>query len=300
VAREHDLLDQAATSYFILSDREFRWDRYREALAYLEEALAVSRKLGSRPSELADLAEMTYALFMLGRWDEALGLIEEPTEEQTQSGGVLISLLTSFVEIHLARGRLDEARRIFSLFSHLDGSADMQDRAGYLGARASLRRAEGQLEEALVDGEAAIEAGKTLGYGQQSAKQGALAALEAAIALGDAAKTRELIASLEDASPGLQSPYLTAQAQRFRGRLDGDEAELEAASRIFRELELPFWLAVTLLEQGETLISAGQVDQAAPHLEEAREIFDRLEARPWLERAGQATAGAEAEPVGGR
>ena len=95
VALEHDLLDQAATTYFILSDREFRWDRYREALAYLEEALKVSRKVGSRPSELADLAEMTYPLYMLGRWDEALGLFDELTEEQTQSGGVLLSLLIS-------------------------------------------------------------------------------------------------------------------------------------------------------------------------------------------------------------
>ncbi len=300
VALEHDLLDQAATTYFILSDREFRWDRYREALAYLEEALKVSRKVGSRPSELADLAEMTYPLYMLGRWDEALGLFDELTEEQTQSGGVLLSLLISLLEIHLARGRFDEAQRIFSLFSHLEGSNDMQDRSSYLAAQASLSWAEGKLDEALAHYEPTIEAGRTLGHGQQSVKQAAVVALEAAIALGDSAKARELIDSLEDASPSLQSPYLTAQAHRFRGRLDEDEAELEAASRIFRELELPFWLAVTLLEQSETLAAAGRVDEAAPYLEEAREIFGRLEATPWLERAERATAGAEPEPVGGR
>ena len=291
VALEHDLLDQAATTYFILSDREFRWDRYREALAYLEEALKVSRKVGSRPSELADLAEMTYPLYMLGRWDEALGLFDELTEEQTQSGGVLLSLLISLLEIHLARGRFDEAQRIFSLFSHLEGSNDMQDRSSYLAAQASLSWAEGKLDEALAHYEPTIEAGRTLGHGQQSVKQAAVVALEAAIALGDSAKARELIDSLEDASPSLQSPYLTAQAHRFRGRLDEDEAELEAASRIFRELELPFWLAVTLLEQSETLAAAGRVDDAAPYLEEAREIFGRLEATPWLERAERATAG---------
>ena len=36
---------------------------------------------------------------------------------------------------------------------------------------------------------------------------------------------------------------------------------------------MPFWVAVTLLEQGE-----------AGGLAEAREIFERLEAAPWLER----------------
>ena len=233
VALEHDLLDQAATTYFVLSDREFRWDRYREALAYLEEALAISRKVGSRPSELADLAETTYPLYMLGRWDEALGLLDELTEQQTQSGGVLLSLLTSLVEIHLARGQLDEAQKIFSLFSHLDGSTDMQDRSSYLGARASLSRVEGQLDEVLADYEATIEAGRTLGHGQQSVKQAAVAALEAALALGDSAKARELIDSLEDASPGLQSPYLTRSgsplpwtAGRRRGRARGGLADL--------------------------------------------------------------------------
>ena len=48
----------------------------------------------------------------------------------------------------------------------------------------------------------------------------------------------------------------------------------DAAVQRFRELGMPFWVAVTLLEQGE-----------AAGLDEAREIFERLEATPWLERA---------------
>jgi hypothetical protein len=41
---------------------------------------------------------------------------------------------------------------------------------------------------------------------------------------------------------------------------------------------------VTLLEQGERLAADGRGDEAEPLLAEAREIFERLEARPWLER----------------
>jgi class 3 adenylate cyclase/tetratricopeptide (TPR) repeat protein len=300
VALEHDLAGDAGTCYFILSDGEFRRDRYREALGYLEECLALARKQGHRPHEWGTLAEMTYPLFMLGRWDESLAMIEEPTEEQTRSGGVVLSLLTGVVEVHLHRGAAEEARKVFSLFSHLEASTDLQDRASYLAARASLELVEGRFEEALRDGEAAIEAARTLGFGAQAAKQAVVAALEAAIALGDSAKARELVESLQDAPPGRRSPYLEAQAHRFRARLEGGEDGYVSAERIFRERELPFWLAVTRLEHGERLVEQGRADEAVPLFEQARETFAQLEARPWLERVAQALlAGAEPEPVAG-
>jgi hypothetical protein len=47
---------------------------------------------------------------------------------------------------------------------------------------------------------------------------------------------------------------------------------------------VPFWMAVTLLEYAEWLTGQGRADDATSSLTEAREIFERLEARPWLER----------------
>ena len=46
---------------------------------------------------------------------------------------------------------------------------------------------------------------------------------------------------------------------------------------------MPFWLAVTQLEHAELL---GGGEDAGRLLAEARETFERLEAVPWLERAG--------------
>ncbi|MGB2875887.1 MAG: adenylate/guanylate cyclase domain-containing protein [Gaiellaceae bacterium] len=300
LALTHDLARHASTSYFILSDRAFRSDQYNDALGYLGDSLALARKLGDRPYEWAALAEMTYPLYMLGRWDEALSMLEEPTEEQTRSGGVLLSLLTSVLEIHLERGRLDQARQIFSLFAHLEDSIDVQDRSCYLGARASLNRAEGRFQEALADADGAIEAASTLGYAQQAVKQASVAALEVALALGDAEKAHELLSFLEDAPPGRRAPFLEGQAHRFRARLEGDDAEYRVAEGLFRQFELPFWLAATLLERGEALLENGLSDEAAPLLAEAGEIFERLEASPWLERVTQASsAGREREPVAG-
>lgn len=300
IALAHDFSREAAALYFTQSDSEFRRDRYESSLGYLGDSLSYARKLGNRPYEWSALAEMTYPLYMLGRWDEALISLPDPTAEQIRSGGILISLLTSVLEIYLARGRLDDARTIFSLFAHLEESADVQDRSCYLGARATLGVSEGRFREALADAEAAIEIAGTLGFGQQVVKQAVVAALEAALALCDQRTARDLIALLEDAPPGKRSPFLAAQAHRFRGRLDGDEAAFAAAEAILDDRKLRFWLAVVRLEHGELLLEQGRDEEAARPLDEARQTFEQLEATPWLERAAKASATRrEPEPVSG-
>jgi tetratricopeptide (TPR) repeat protein len=281
IALAHDLAEDTMTTYFILSDQCFRRDNYIEALGYLDEALTLSRKRGHRPYEWAVLAEMTYAHSMLGRWDEALSVGADFTQEQIDAGGVVLSLLQTGVDIHIQRGQLDEARRVFSMFSRLDGSTDVQDRSIFLASRAALQRAEGRSQEALTDGEATFETARTLGIAFQAVKWGIVEALEAALVLGDSAKVDELLTSIESVPPGSRPPYLDAQARRFRARLASDPAGFRAAAARFRELEIPFWLGVTLLQAGEE-----------PGLTEAREIFERLGATPWLERVSAAASEA--------
>jgi hypothetical protein len=46
---------------------------------------------------------------------------------------------------------------------------------------------------------------------------------------------------------------------------------------------------VTLTEHGEWLREQGRADEGGPLLDEAREVFVRLAARPWLERVERAT-----------
>ncbi|MEJ7790747.1 MAG: adenylate/guanylate cyclase domain-containing protein [Gaiellaceae bacterium] len=279
IALEHDLPDQATYIYLNLSDRSFRRDRYTDALGYLQPALALARRLGSRPREWSLLAELTYPLYMTGRWEEALAALEDLTEEQIRSGAMFLSVLTSVLEIHIHRGQLEQAQRLYSLFSRLETSADLQEQGIYRGATAALRRAEGRFGEALEAGAATVELARTVGAGHQLVKQGLVEAIEAALALGEREKAGELLATIEKLPPGLRPPYLEAQAHRFRARLDGDEAGYRTAAGRFRELDVPFWLGVTLLEHGEE-----------PGLAEARKIFERLEATPWLERVTAAAA----------
>jgi hypothetical protein len=184
------------------------------------------------------------------------------------------------------------------MFSRLEESTDVQELSCYLGSRAALRRAEGRPQEALADGEATIETGRTLGIAAQAVKQGIVEAAEAAFALGESAKIEELLASIESVPPGSRPPYLDAQARRFRARLAEDGAGYEAAAERFRELDLPFWLAVTLLEHGEWLVAQGRPTEAEPLVVEAGEIFERLDATPWLERTARlSSARREPEPI---
>ena len=66
---------------------------------------------------------------MVGRWNEVLATCDEFTQEQVDSGGVVLSVLQAGVEVHVQRGELDAARRIFSMFSRLEHSTDVQDRS---------------------------------------------------------------------------------------------------------------------------------------------------------------------------
>jgi len=226
---------------------------------------------------------MTYPLFMLGRWEEVMEASEDVPQERIDSGAVVLSLLTAALEIYLERGELEKARRLFSMFSRLKDSTDVQERSCYLAAVSALRRGEGRLHEALEAGTGAMEVGKTLGASFQTHKQALIHALEAALTLSEREQALELLATIDRTAPGRRSRYLEAHAHRFRGRLNGDVAGLEAAAARFRELGNPFWLAVALLEHAE---ATGD----GTSLSEAREIFERLKARPWLERVTAAGA----------
>jgi hypothetical protein len=140
-----------------------------------------------------------------------------------------------------------------------------------------------------------------------SGKEGFVLAGEAAFALGKLDRAEALLAEVRAMPPGLTPPYLRTHSARFAARLAAaqDEHELvepsfEAAVQAFRDLGLPFYLAMTLLEQSEWLIARSRTAEAEQRLEEARAIFERLQARPWLDRLARAVAPAEevAAPLG--
>jgi hypothetical protein len=63
------------------------------------------------------------------------------------------------------------------------------------------------------------------------------------------------------------------------------DERLATAARELEEIEAPFNVAQILLDHAELLSGERREDEAAPLLAQARAIFERLGARPWLERA---------------
>jgi tetratricopeptide (TPR) repeat protein len=302
-ALEHGEHRIATSSLGNLSDLALQRDRYAESLQHLEQMVALARRIGHRANEWFGLSEMSYALTMLGRWDEALARLAEIPDEKVGADTNLLSQLSGVLEIHVRRGQLVLAQEFLTRHEALSRAGDVQTRAAYDEAQASVRFAEGNYAKALAAAEKAVATWTTLGLAAQGSKLGVLQALEAAFALGDRGKVEELLTLVEEHPPGLRPPMLVAAAHRFRACLAGDDPgadrQFSEAASILRELELSFHLAVVLLEHGEWLVARGRPDDAAPLLAEARETFDRLGAVPWLERAdGAAQAGREPEPVG--
>jgi hypothetical protein len=152
-------------------------------------------------------------------------------------------------------------------------------------------RAEGKPAEALAAGEEVVASRASLGLTHPSVKRGLVEAVEAALDIGDTAKADELLAIVQSARPGQVTLFLRAHAARLAARLAGRRGEIDsvepgflAAEQGFRDLGNPFGLGVTLLEHGEWMAGQGRVDEALPLLAEARDIFERLEASPWVER----------------
>jgi class 3 adenylate cyclase/tetratricopeptide (TPR) repeat protein len=283
LTREHDLPEMETNALFNLSDLCFQGDRYEEALAYLSDARAAARRRGSRPGEWSVLGETTYPLFMLGRWDEALAVFAEVPEERLHEG-TTESFLSTIPEIHIARGDIDTASRVLALYAPYETSENLQRRSMYLASAGSVAAAEGRLEEAIDLGLEATRLSRDVGGDAfQQVKLGLVTAIEAELALARRDRADELVASIEAVPRGLRSPYLGSQAERFRAHLaagEGAEEHFDAAARAFRALGTPFWLAVTLLEHGGLTGDESSLD-------EARETFEHLGARPWLERLAQ-------------
>ena len=291
-ALEHDLGRSLPTAYSNLSDLCFLLDRYEEALEHLEAALGHARRLGARTNEYFALSEMTHALAMTGRWDDALARFGQLPEETVRTDRGLTSPLTGVLEVLLHRGQLDEARQFFQLYEGFDQTTDAQAVAMRDSAGVALQCTDGLYAEALAASRPLLST-DVMHISHQASKQAFVWAVASAFALGDRGSVVELLEPVESTPAGLRSPFLEGHVHRARARLDGIEQRFKSAAGVFREYGFPFWLAVTQLEHGEWLIGEGRAGEAEPLLAEARETFERLEAAPWLERvAGQAGVAA--------
>jgi tetratricopeptide (TPR) repeat protein len=254
-------------------------DRYDESIGLTERGLELARRAGNRVWEEAFIGGAISGLVLLGRWDEAVAAASQIDLDRPDSALLLTHLATVYCE----RGETETARQLLAN-PVLRTSEDLQAISSLALAEAAVLRTEGKPREGLASAEAALAARAELGITFLNVKLALVEALEAAFSLGDTDRVRELLDEIEALRPGERPPLLEAHAHRFRAKLSRHEAEFRAAANLFRELFLVFWLAVTLLEHAELLAEQGRPSEAEPLLAEAREVFERLGAKPWLER----------------
>jgi class 3 adenylate cyclase/tetratricopeptide (TPR) repeat protein len=289
LALEHELPTAALRAYNNIGDSLNRRDRCDEAATLLEQGLSYARRVGDRGWEAVLLGELGWSQSVTGRWAEALAGFEQIPEERLVEGN--IGFLIAVQEPLLAQGRLGDARRVLAIYERLQSSADVTERASFRAAEARVLLAEGAGRDAAAAAQSVLDAIDELGASDPNVKLAFQVALEAALAAGDRGRAEALVAQIEALPPGQLAPSLRAQAARFRGRLAaeaGDEhtasGSYAAAESIFREFRMPFWLALTEAEHGQWLVGAGRADEAEPLLAEARETFERVDAKPWLDR----------------
>jgi tetratricopeptide (TPR) repeat protein len=302
VAEEHELGAAALRACNNLVAFMAAADRHRDELRYADRGVELARRYGNRRWEAQLQACRIWPLYNLGRWDEATE-VPGPLMRRLETDPQLANELIAAAWVPTARGDLDAASAILEACGRLEKSEQEAARTAFAVLRALLLRAEGRNDEAVAILEPIVPERLTATIVAQAPdKDGFMELLDLLLDRGETERVARLLDELDRLRPGEVTPLVRAHGRRFRARLaagrgDPDEARtgFKQAAGMFRELEMPFPLAVVLLEHGEWLTGLGEHDTAGPLLREAGEIFDSLQAQPWSERLEKARAAAPLE-----
>ena len=284
LALEHDFPLAAGRGCQNLSVIEGDLGNLADAVAYAEQGAEVGRRIGDRQGQAFSRTNIAWHHFELGNWEEIHTFVDELfAEPETWA----TSLTQAMPRVAWHRGQAARVRRLLDLADPLRDSDLPQNQATYTTIEYIWLMNEGRYEEAFLLSER--DAART-DFSEYAAWI-VIDALEAATALDRLDRIAELVRQLESQKPGELPLVARVEAMHYRALLaaaSGDAGRADSgyrtAASMFREYGYVFRQAVTQLEHAEWLAKEGREPEAAPLLEEAREIFERLEATPWLER----------------
>ena len=296
LALEHDLPPLALRAYNALALLLESRGSAEEAFELGERGVELARRCGDRRWEWWLIGGSINSLFYLGRWDEALEAADRLPNAEPDAAVGLVDAARFTVMVRIARGEDEAARADLEQISPFVGKGDVRVDADAAIAKAQLARQRGDAAAALEQSEAMLAELDTMLVLDPSGQQILIEGLESALTLDALDKADAILDRARPFVADLGIPYLAAEIDRLEARLAVRRDEAGAAKRgfrraeaEFRELGYPFHLAVALLEHAEDLPDA---DNAAKRRSEALEIFERLEARPWIERTRAAMSAA--------
>jgi DNA-binding CsgD family transcriptional regulator len=280
-------------------------DRPDEARARFHDALTRALAVGdevSRQSVLLHLAELECRA---GHWSDAVRLADELVEASEQLGMAFQggAALYARALIDACLGHLEEARATAS--KGLASSRAIHDEI-FEAQNASVL---GFLELSVGNAAAAdrylrpvADRLEELGWGEPSVYRVLPNAIEALVALGELDEAHRLLQRLEERGREARSLWADACAGRCRGLVLAAEGDLhgaletlETALRVHRRIPVPFEHARTLLVLGVCQRRTKRWAAARRSLQQALDMFRRLGASLWAERAEK-----ELGRIGGR
>jgi tetratricopeptide (TPR) repeat protein len=269
-------------------------------LTLLDEMEAQAHQRGDREMFAAARTTRIHALVERGSWQEALALATEA--DQLQASPWARSEAISAVFALCEQGAVDAARTLLDEYRYLRDHEQGQQMASFAACEARLLRAENHPAEALAAAERGLSHRQELTLSDNWVRPCLVEALEAALELDDHAKAEQLLALADGLQPGELTPSLLAQRHRFHARLAGSRdpedvvhGDFARAEKIFAQHGLAFYHAAAQVEHAEWLTTQGRWDEAKPLCREAREAFERLEAKPWLQRVDSVEVSAQSE-----
>jgi class 3 adenylate cyclase/tetratricopeptide (TPR) repeat protein len=287
VAVEHDLSDAALRGYNNLGNIPLQNDHFSDALVIAEQGIGLARARGDRHWESMLVLLATTAHVAIGNWDDlpAPGADGLPAV----AGLLRIAYLSVFARVHAGRGELSALERILELAPAAAATANTEFAAGPSVARAIALNALGRHAEALDAGLPIVLGASDIV--NEDRREAYFEAATAALELDDEATIEQLIRFVRELPPAARSPLIRAGAARLeglvawrRGDVSGADSLLIDAAHELAAVDARFFLAQVLLERAEILLATSRADEAEPLLAEARSIFVRLRAAPWLER----------------
>jgi len=274
-----------------------RWDR---ATAVLDNLIAVAREASAINHIIYPLAAHSVLDFRRGRWSAALADAGEAARLARETGlrPLLTFALAVLAHVEAGMGRRDDAR------SHARESVHLGELLG--GSAITVYGVNALAFDALSHGEAEVAAElydrvhrmASRLHMQRGLVQFGADRVEALVRLG---RTDDAFQALEEFAdtPGGGRWALAALA-RCRGMLADKTAEhhFETALSHHQHDGQPFEKARTQLAYGERLRRDRRRADAREQLGDALDVFERLGASPWADRARvelRATGGAAAE-----
>jgi DNA-binding CsgD family transcriptional regulator len=274
---------------------------HQRAWPYAERAIELARSMGAVGKLPEALTSAASVAAETGKWLQALALGSQALELAQATGLDLLACkaLVTLASVEAAQGRGEDC------LGHVHEADRLASELGLRLAQLLVRRQRallelgtGQLEQAIEHYEAVrrLAAQWDISHPWYSPIADLIEAYARAGALD---KARALLPEFLAQVPGDANPLPAARAARCQGIVAADEydAHFQKAISIQERTAHAFQHARTLLCYGERLRRAQRRRDARVQLRAAIEIFDRLDARPWADRA-RAELNASGQTIG--